>query len=94
MDDEKSEWYRENLGFSDDWRIDRIEHLSMPLRIRIHISHIDPARCPNCLSESTIIETMVRIFDGPDFGKARCKVIAMIPRVKCKNCGIRGLEPQ
>ena len=37
MDDEKSEWYRENLGFSDDWRIDRIEHLSMPLRIRIHI---------------------------------------------------------
>ena len=66
----------------------------MPLRIRIHVSHIDPARCPNCLSESTIIETMVRIFDGPDFGKARCKVIAMIPRVKCKNCGIRDLEPQ
>ena len=66
----------------------------MPLRIRIHISHIDLARCPNCLSESTIIETMVRIFDGPDFGKARCKVIAMIPRMKCKNCEIRDLEPQ
>ena len=66
----------------------------MPLRIRIHVSHIDLARCPNYLSESTIIETMVRIFDGPDFGKARCKVIAMIPRVKCKNCGIRDLEPQ
>ena len=66
----------------------------MPLRIRIHISHIDLARCPNCLSESTIIETMVRIFHGPDFGKARCKVITIIPRVKCKNCRIRDLEPQ
>ena len=66
----------------------------MPLRIRIHVSHIDPARYLKCLSESTIIETMVRIFDGPDFGKARYKAIAMIPRVKCKNCGIRDLEPQ
>ncbi len=92
MDDHEGEWHRKNLRLGDDWKVDDIKYITTPMKVKIYVSFIGEAKCPICNSRCPKYDTRKREWRDVDYGRARCDIVASIPRISCKTCGIREIK--
>ena len=92
MDDKQAEWFRRNLKLGEDWRVDDIDYRVVPLSLSVHVRFAGRLACPICGASCPGYDSRKREWRDLDYGNSKCIVVAEIPRVRCKTCGIHEIE--
>ena len=92
MDMGQAEWYRRSLGFGDDWAVDDVEYVDLPLSAKVHVGFVGVPLCPVCGNSCPVCGSRDRVWKGPDLGSARCFVTARVPLVRCVTCGVHEID--
>lgn len=92
MDLDEAEWYHRNLDLGKDWKVDGVRYQVSPLKVRVLVSFVGENRCPICGGRCTRFDTRTREWRDLDYGRAKCNIVATIPRMNCGSCGIREVK--
>lgn len=82
MEMDETEQYHKNLNQGEDRKVDSVKYLVSPLKVKVYVSFIREYRCPICGDPCPGFDTHAREWRDLDYGRAKCDVVATIPRMK------------
>ena len=89
---DSTELYRQLLGVTSPWTVERVEMSVHDVRVDVHLCHTDGARfaCPECGVELSVYDhAEARQWRHLDSCQFRTLLHARPPRVKCPDHGVR-----
>jgi len=92
MDPHEARWLSANLNLGDDWIVYDKTYQTLPLVLNVYVAFIGEIKCPICGQKCPKYDTRERRWRDLNYGHATCYVVARIPRVRCKTCGIHEIE--